>query len=62
VPIQIVGILAKGKYLLLREHREGAAFFPISQQVTTKTSLIVWTRADFSDTHDRLDVKWRIYH
>jgi hypothetical protein len=46
--IQIVGVVADGKYLLLAEDPAPAAFFPISQQRTTKTSLIVRARADSS--------------
>jgi predicted permease len=48
-PIQIVGIVADGKYLLLSENQKAAAFFPISQAATTKTSLIVRIRPDSSD-------------
>jgi predicted permease len=48
-PIQIVGIVADGKYLSLTEDPEAAAFFPISQQATTHTSLIVRTEPGFSD-------------
>ena len=47
--IQIVGVVADGKYFSLTEDQEAAAFFPISQQATTKTSLIVRTRPDVSD-------------
>ncbi len=49
VQIQIVGIVADGKYLLLSEDQKAAAFFPISQQATTKTSLIVRVRSDSSE-------------
>jgi predicted permease len=38
---QIVGVVADGKYLSLTEDQGNAAFFPISQQASTKTSLIV---------------------
>ncbi len=48
-PIQIVGIVADGKYFSLTEDQEAAAFYPISQQATPHTSLIVRTRADSSD-------------
>jgi predicted permease len=41
VSTQIVGIVADGKYLSLTEEQDYAAFFPISQQASTKTSLIV---------------------
>jgi predicted permease len=44
LPVQIVGIVADGKYLTLSEDQDDAAFFPISQEASTKTSLIV--RAD----------------
>jgi predicted permease len=49
VQIQIVGIVADGKYLSLNEDPERAAFFPISQRAGTKTSLIVRIRPDSSD-------------
>jgi ABC-type antimicrobial peptide transport system permease subunit len=48
-PVQIVGIVADGKYLTLTEGQEAVAFFPISQQTTTQTSLIVRLRPDSSD-------------
>jgi predicted permease len=48
-PIQIVGIVADGKYFSLTEDQEAAAFFPISQEGTTHTSLIVRIRPDSSD-------------
>jgi ABC-type antimicrobial peptide transport system permease subunit len=38
---QIVGVVADGKYLSLTEDQGNAAFLPISQQASTKTSLIV---------------------
>jgi len=49
VPIQIVGMVADGKYLTLSENQKAAAFFPISQEATTKTSLIVRIRPGSSD-------------
>ncbi|MGH9682267.1 MAG: ABC transporter permease [Candidatus Acidiferrales bacterium] len=50
VSIQIVGIVADGKYLSLTEDPQEVAFFPISQEPnTTKTSLIVRTRRDPDD-------------
>ncbi len=48
-PIQIVGIVADGKYFSLTEAQEAAAFFPISQKKTTHTSFIVRVRPDSSD-------------
>jgi len=48
-PVQIVGIVADGKYLTLTEDQEAVAFFPISQKTTTQTSLIVRIRPDSSD-------------
>jgi predicted permease len=48
-PIQIVGVAADGKYFSLTENQEAAAFFPISQQASTQTSLIVRMRPDSSD-------------
>jgi ABC-type antimicrobial peptide transport system permease subunit len=47
--IQIVGVVADGKYLSLSEDPDDAAFFPISQKAATKTSLIVRIRPDSSD-------------
>ena len=41
IAIQIVGIAADGKYLSLSEDQDDAAFFPIAQQPSSKTSLIV---------------------
>jgi predicted permease len=49
VPVQIVGIVADGKYLTLSEDQGDAAFFPISQIASTKTSLIVRTQPGYSD-------------
>ncbi|HEY3939633.1 MAG TPA: ABC transporter permease [Bryobacteraceae bacterium] len=46
VPIQIVGLVADGKHLSLSENPEAAAFFPISQEASFRTSLIVRTRPD----------------
>jgi predicted permease len=47
--IQIVGLVADGKYFSLTEDQEPVAFFPISQQGTTHTSFIVRLRSDSSD-------------
>jgi predicted permease len=51
---QIVGVVADGKYLSLSEEQEDAAFFPISQETSTKTSLIVRTRpgSTYAATND----------
>jgi predicted permease len=49
VPVQIVGMVADGKYLTLSEDQEDAVFFPISQNASTKTSLIVRTQPGYSD-------------
>ena len=49
VSVQIVGIVADGKYLSLSEDQDDAAFFPISQIASTKTSLIVRTQPGYSD-------------
>jgi predicted permease len=46
--IQIVGVVPDGKHLFLTEDPQPAEFFPISQEMNTKTSLIVRTRPDFS--------------
>jgi ABC-type antimicrobial peptide transport system permease subunit len=49
VPIRIVGVVADGKYLTISEDHDDAVFFPISQEPSTKTSLIVRLRPDSSD-------------
>jgi predicted permease len=46
VQIQIVGIVADGKYLSFSEDPQAAAFYPISQQATTATSIIVRPQGD----------------
>jgi predicted permease len=48
-PVQIVGMVADGKYFSLTEDQEAAAFFPISQQGTAHTSFLVRIRPDSSD-------------
>ena len=48
VSIQIVGIAADGKQFLPSETPRAAAYFPVSQRPTNKTSLIVRTRPDVS--------------
>jgi len=47
-PIQIIGVVADGKYFSLTEDPAPAAFFPISQKKTTHTSFIVRIRPDSS--------------
>jgi predicted permease len=47
--MQIVGIVADGRYFTLSEDQEPAVFFPITQRPGTKTSLIVRTQPGFSD-------------
>jgi ABC-type antimicrobial peptide transport system permease subunit len=47
--IQIVGIVADGKYFTLSEDQRAAVFFPISQRPDTKTSLIVRIQPGLSD-------------
>jgi len=44
-PVQIVGLVADGKYLVLSEDPAPAVFFPISQQPKTSTVLIVQTQS-----------------
>jgi predicted permease len=46
VSIQIVGIVADGKQFLPSETQRAAAYFPVSQRPTTRTSLIVRTKPD----------------
>jgi len=47
--IQIVGVMADGKYFTLSEDPEAAAFFPISQKADTRTALIVRAQGDTAD-------------
>jgi predicted permease len=49
-PIQIVGIVADGKYFSLTEDQEAVAFFPITQGPTGHTSLLVRMRPDSPDS------------
>ena len=46
VSIQIVGIVGDGKQFLPSETPRAAAYFPVSQRPTTRTSLIVRVRPD----------------
>ena len=45
-PIQIVGVVANGKYTTLNEEPSPAIFFPIAQEGNTTTALIVRTHPD----------------
>jgi predicted permease len=47
--IQIVGIVADGKYFSLTENPEAAEFFPIPQRITPHTSFLVRLGPDSSD-------------
>ena len=49
-PIQIVGLVADGKYLTLSEDPAAAVFLPISQQPQTSTVLIVRTQPADANT------------
>jgi predicted permease len=49
VTIQIVGIVADGKYLSISEDPKAAAFFPISQRTSTLTALIVRPLGDTAE-------------
>ena len=49
VTIQIVGIVADGKYLSISEDPKAAAFYPISQRPSTLTALVVRPRGDVAD-------------
>lgn len=50
VPIQIVGIVADGKYSSLSEEPHPAEFLPISQEaLTANTSLVIRSRRDSAD-------------
>jgi len=48
VLVQIVGLVKDGKYFILSEDPQEAMFFPITQQPSLKTELIVRTRPDAS--------------
>ena len=48
-PVQVVGVVADGKYFSLTEDPTPAAFFPISQGPTGHTSFIVRTPTNSSD-------------
>ncbi len=48
-PVEIVGVVADGKYFSLTEDPTPVAFFPITQGATGHTSFIVRMRADVSD-------------
>jgi predicted permease len=48
-PVQIVGLVADGKYLSLSEEQKPTAFLPITQDPASKTSLVVRLRPDSSD-------------
>jgi predicted permease len=47
--IQVVGIMADGKYFTLSEDQEPTVFFPISQGGTTNTALVVRTQRETGD-------------
>jgi predicted permease len=47
--VQIVGVVADGKYFSLTENPEAVAFFPITQGATGHTSFVVRMRPDSSD-------------
>jgi len=49
VSIQIVGLIADGKQLVLGEDPKAAALFPVSQEGTMQTSLVVRTGRDPGD-------------
>jgi predicted permease len=49
VSIQIVGLIADGKHLVLGEDPKAAAFVPISQEGYIQTSLVVRTQRDTAD-------------
>jgi ABC-type antimicrobial peptide transport system permease subunit len=49
VSVQVVGIMADGKHFTLSEDPEPAAFFPISQDGSNSTTLVVRTHRDTGD-------------
>jgi macrolide transport system ATP-binding/permease protein len=46
LPVQIVGIVADGKYLMISEDQHEAAFYPISRDASTLTALVVRPRGN----------------
>jgi predicted permease len=48
-PVEIVGVVADGKYFSLTEDPAPVAFFPMSQGATGHTSFVVRMRPDISD-------------
>jgi predicted permease len=48
-PIQIVGVMADGKYMTLSEDPTAAAFFPISQNGDTRTVIVVRSHRDTAE-------------
>jgi ABC-type antimicrobial peptide transport system permease subunit len=48
-PVQIVGIVADGKYLNLSEDPQGAAFYPLAQLGDTSSALIVRPQDNTAD-------------
>jgi len=46
LPIQIVGIVADGKYLTITENPQAAAFYPILRDASTRVALIVRPRSN----------------
>ncbi len=52
-PIQIVGVVANGKYTTLNEEPSPAIFFPIAQRPNTSTALIVRTHSDPTGVTER---------
>ena len=49
VSVQVVGIMGDGKHFTLSEDQEPAAFFPISQDGSNNTTLVVRTHRDTGD-------------
>ena len=46
VSIQIIGVVADGKYLSISEDPKAAAFLPITQEASTSTAIILRTASD----------------
>ncbi len=62
--IEIVGVVANGKYLTLSEDQEPVAFFPILQRGKTTTSFIVRIHPDSTDvsTNDMAATVRKVIH
>jgi predicted permease len=61
-PIQIVGVVADGKYLALGEGQEAAVFYPISQTPNTATTFIIRAQGSGPGTADLATTVRKVVH